>query len=392
MSYKPHQEKAAQEAHYVLRNHGMVAIFGMPRTGKTRASFRLAELNDAKNVLFLTKKAAIAGIKSEYKETRPNFDITVTNYEQVKNLDDPTVFDLVVIDESHNLGARGRPTNRVKDIRAICYNLPAVFLTGTPTIETPLGIYHQWCVTKYSPFRKYKNFYAFFREYGIPSPIWVNGRSVEQYKKAKDTLSPVIEQYAVRISQDDAGIEHQAQDRVHVVPLEADTKEFIEALMQTGVADDYMFDTDIGVRTAVHQAEYGALLYEDELIMRLNTEVVDYLLETFGDTPDVAYFTHFRSTREKLSQHFKRAKLFSSIAHAEGVDMSHMKHMVIVNTGYSGAKFTQLRERVTNMNRTSEALVHHIVTDGGISREVYDMVSQKKDFNLQLFRKHRGAA
>jgi len=268
--------------------------------------------------------------------------------------------------------------------------MPLIALTGTPTIETPLGIYHQWCVSKYSPFNQYKSFYKFFRDYGIPDPIWLHGRQVEQYKKYKDTLLPTIEQYAVRVSQDDAGIKHQAQDRLHVVPLESSTKMHIGDLEKQGTLGNLMvFDTDMGVRAAIHQVEAGAVLYEDELVMLPNTEVVDYLMETFGDAPDIAYFTHFRSTRQKLSEHFKQAQLFSSIAHAEGTSMAHMRHMVVINTGYSGAKAAQLRERVVNMNRDTEALVHYIVTDGGISQEVYDAVSDKVDYNLRAFRGRR---
>jgi hypothetical protein len=387
MSYRPHQIEASNQAVGLLQKHGLVSIFGLPRTGKTRASIRTAIMHGASNVLILTKKSAIPGWEKELAAVNISFEYTLTNYELVHKVDGN--FDLVIVDESHNLGTRGKPTERVKNIRALCYNLPAVFLTGTPIIETPLAIYHQWCITKYSPFREMKSFYKFFREYGIADPVWINGRAIEQYKKSKDKLLPIIEQYAVRISQEDAGIEHQAQDVVHRVKLATKTKRAIGKLTADGVVGRFEFDTDIGIRTAVHQAEYGALLYEDELVMLPHTEVMDYLMEVFGDSGDVVYLSHFRSTREKLRQHFVHARLLSSIADAEGVDLSQARHVVIVNTGYSGAKFTQLRERLVNMNRTTEALIHHIVTDAGVSNDVYAAVSGKKDYNLAQFRSKR---
>lgn len=387
--YKPHQEAASDAALKILEHQGLVAIFGLPRTGKTRAAIRTAEQYGARKVLVLTRKAAIPGWRKELDAVQPAGDYLVTNYEQVSKLEGG--HDLLILDESHNLGCRGRATNRVKDIRALCYNLPLICLTGTPTIETPLGIYHQWCVSKYSPFRRMKNFYAFFREYGIPSPVWVNGRMIEQYKKALPSLEPVIEKYAVRISQEEAGIEHQAQDFLHTVPLANSTRVALDLMATEGCNGRMVFDTDMGVRTALHQFEAGAVLYEEELVMLPNTEVVDYLWETFGDQDDIAYMTHFRSTRKKLSQRFKKAQLLSSIANAEGVDLSHMRHFVIVNTGYSGSKFAQLRERITNMNRTTPAIVHHIITDGGVSADVYQAVSMKKDYNLAAFRSKRSA-
>jgi hypothetical protein len=139
----------------------------------------------------------------------------------------------------------------------------------------------------------------------------------------------------------------------------------------------------------MHQLEAGAVLYEEEMVLMPNDEVVSYLYETFGDRPGVAFFSHYRSTRHKLRQYFAHVQLFSSVAHAEGVDMSHMDHMVVVNTGFSGAKAAQLRERVVNMNRDTEALVHYITTDAGVSRDVYDAVSQKVDYNLAAFRARR---
>jgi superfamily II DNA or RNA helicase len=67
------------------------------------------------SVLVLTKKAAIGGwekfidgnelLKHKYK---------VTNYEQAHKLN-PSHYDLVIIDESHNLGNIGKPSPKNKD-------------------------------------------------------------------------------------------------------------------------------------------------------------------------------------------------------------------------------------------------------------------------------------
>jgi hypothetical protein len=106
---------------------------------------------------------------------------------------------------------------------------------------------------------------------------------------------------------------------------------------------------------------------------------------TFGDDPNTVFMTHFLSTREKMAKHFKKAVLLSSTSHAEGVDLSSYQ-LVIVNSGYSGSKFIQRRERGTNINRMTPALVHHIITDGGVSAKVYAMTSQKLNFNLEVYR------
>ncbi len=387
--YKPHQIAASDRAAELLTAHNLAAIWGLPRTGKTRAAIRAVELRGLERVLVLTKKAAIPGWQKELAETKPKAVYTVTNYEQAKKL--APNFDVLILDESHNLGSRGKPTQRVKDIRKLCYHLPLLLLSGTPTIETPLSIYHQMAVTKHSLFNSHRNFYSFFREYGVADPIWIGGRSVESYKKHKEKLIAVIESIAVRIDQDQAGIVHKASDTLHVVPLAPKTLALIDALKEDGVADDLVFDSDIGVRAAIHQIEAGAVLFDDKLRLLENAEVVDYLADTFGDSTDVVYLSHYRSTRAKLAERFKKARLLSSIGDAEGVDLSDAKHLVVVNTGYSGAKFAQLRERGVNLNRKTPAVVHHITTTGGLSGEVYSAVSEKKDFNLRAFRNFRAA-
>jgi hypothetical protein len=58
-----------------------------------------------------------------------------------------------------------------------------------------------------------------------------------------------------------------------------------------------------------------------------------------------------------------------------------------MNTGFSGAKHVQRRDRITNMNVTDDRVVHHIVTSGGISKDVYEAVSLKRDYNLAMFRR-----
>ena len=120
-----------------------------------------------------------------------------------------------------------------------------------------------------------------------------------------------------------------------------------------------------------------------------NCEVMAYLKRKFKDSEKVGFMAHYRSTRQKLANYFKHAQVFSSNAHAEGVDLSHLDHFVIVNSDFSGAKFIQRRERCTNINRQTPVIVHHITTDYGISKSVYDTLITKKDFTLSLYRQCR---
>lgn len=390
--YLPHQIKTSEIVAQRLNDLGLCYVFGEPRSGKTRTAIRTAELIGAKNVLVLTPKAAIKGWDKELAAVGYTGNITVTNYEQAKKLTGS--YDLVVVDEAHRLGKVGKPTQRIKDIRPIAYNAKCLYLSGTPIVETPLAIYHQFIICKNTPF-KHKNFYAFFREWGIPAPIRLHGRLVEQYKKSRPELLDQIEPYIVRMTQRDAGIPNsvQAQDRVHCVPLQQSTHDLIAEIVEKQVAtiagEMVGFESDMQERVAVHQIETGAVKIDEDYYLLDNREVVEYILKEFGDSKDVALMCHFKATRLKLERYFKRASIYSSVAHAEGVDLSHYKHFVIVNADYSGAKFVQRRERLVNVRKETESIVHHITTDGGISAAVYKAVSAKKDFNIRCYRDER---
>ena len=391
MSYLPHQIEASDKLLETLRKRGVALLAGEMRTGKTRSAIRVAELSKCQNILVVTKKAAIPGWESELAAVDVQKVYTVTNYEQAKNL--KPEYDLCIIDESHAVGRAGKPTQRFKALRVITYDNPVILLSGTPAVETMLAYYYQFSLSKYSPFAEFKNFYDFFRTWGKPKLMKLHGRMVETYSYAKPDLLNKLKPYIVSLTQEQAGIQFKAIDKVHKVALSDETKALLSKIQDTKVAkigDEVVaFDSDMKERVAVHQIETGAVLVDDEIQILPNTEVVDYIRETFGDSEDLALMAHFRSTRAKLRQHFPKATIYSSVAHAEGVDLSGCRHLVIVNTCYSGAKHIQRRDRVVNLNRKTEAIVHHIVCEGGISPAVYTAVSRKHDFNLKMYRELR---
>ena len=393
MPYLPHQIEKSDQLEQIMRSKYMACLWGAPRSGKTRTAIRTASrLVSGKTCLVLTKKNAIPGWQSEINACGADVRFHVTNYEQAAKLNSD-VFSLIIVDESHNLNKTGRATQRFNNIRRLCLHRPVIFLTGTPAIEKQVGLFYQLGVTKFSPFNQFKNFYEFFRAYGIPNQIKISGRYIEQYNKAKPALMEQVLPYVVTMTQDDAGISANATDQVHLVSLADQTKQLINTIRNDAVATingvTYAFESDMAIRAAVHQVETGAVLLDNNIVHLPNNEVVEYIARTFGDSDDVALMAHFRSTREKLARLLPKAHIYSSDGHAEGVDLSHYNHFVIVNSGYSGAKFVQRRERIVNINRTTDAVVHHIITDAGISADVYDAVSNKKDFNIRLFRHAR---
>lgn len=402
-----HQIEKSIECFRQLKKTGYVYLAGKPRSGKTLTAILTAESSTLINsVLVITKKAAIDGwLKfTSDKELNLKHRYTVTNYEQVHKLD-ATKYQLVIIDESHNLGTLGKPSTRIKNIQKLCKELPHIHLSGTAIVESPNGIYHQMAISKFTPF-EHKNFYDFFREYGKPYYIKVGGREITQYDKCDlNKLMPIINGFTVYMTQEDAGISKDLQsvDKLHYIELNQNTKDLYNSLQENQIEEVWnnMFttygkpsltqqlvcDTTMKLRLSLHMLESGVAKVNDNYIDLGNNEKINYILENFGDNELTGIMCHFIGEQEKLKRIFKKAKIYSSNAHAEGVDLSHLKNFVILSSDYSGSKFIQRRDRIVNINGSNTLTVHHILVKNAISDKVYQRVSKKEDFNNSTYEK-----
>jgi len=382
----PHQITKAQDVYNVLHSKGICYLAGEVRSGKTYTAILALEKSDKiKKVLVLTKKAAISGFVKFTDLSHINF--TVTNYEQINKIKDK--FDAVIIDEAHNLGTVGKPSQRVKDIRKVCYNLPVILLSGTAIVESPCSIFHQCCVTKHSPF-KHKNFYAFHKEWGVPDILFLHGRQIQQYKKYKPALLNEIDRITVIMTQADAGIVNDREDVVHYVELSGWTESLLKEVEKEQYAqicgEELICDSTMKLRTSLHMIESGVLKIDDNYITLGNIEKFDYLKGTFNMDKDTVILAHYIGEQRILRQYFPQCTVESATAKSEGVDYSHAKEFILFSSGYSGAKFIQRLDRITNINGSATNKVHHILVKGGISDMVYQTVSKKRDFNNKVYK------
>ena len=414
----PNQVKFSQLCWEVLKEKGYVYLAGKPRSGKTYTAILTAEMSDKiNNVLVLTAKAAISGwTKFIDGNELLQHNYHVTNYAQVgriKTIGKKTFldlklnaedYDLVIIDESHNLGVIGKPTARIKLIKQLCYTMPHIHLSGTAIVESPNSIYSQMSISEYSPFN-HKSFYEFFNEFGLPYYIKVMGRDMMQYDRCKiDTLMPLINQFTVYMTQEDAGISKdlQAIDKLHYVTLNDATRKLYNELQTDFISNvdvgmlhkdmaykepkyELVCDSTMKLRTSLHMIEGGVCKVDDKYIILGNTEKIDYIRNTFGDVKGVGIMCHFIGEQMLIKEQLKNVEVYSSKAHAEGVDLSHLDTFIILSSDYSGSKFIQRRERIINTNGSNTTTVHHILVKGAISEQVYKKVSKKEDFNNSTY-------
>ena len=411
MTYKlrSHQIKASKEVLGVLNTYKCVYLRGEVRSGKTLTVLETAKLYRAKSVLFLTKKKAISSILSDYNNFGYTYDIEVINYESVHKVVN-TEPDLVIYDEAHVLSAFPKPSKRVKIIKKMFSSIPCIWLSGTPAAESNSQYFHQFSVSDYSPFKKYKNFYAWAKEFVNVTEKLIGTHTVKDYTKlipgAWELINAMLGLFTVTMTQKDAGFKVKIKE--HLIRIE--TPEVLHKLAQRLIKDRaiegkkgfIMAEMPAKLQSKVHQIYNGTCILEDiegESIPHIFSDYkAKYIKDNFKNKK-IAIMYYYQAELEILKIVFgdnittdldefnDTDKNFAiQQSSTEGTNISKADCLVYYNFHFSGKNYIQSRDRLTIKDRENND-VYFILETPGINEEILNRVRDKKDFNLSAFKK-----
>jgi len=390
MTYLPHQIKWSELAYSKIKDYGFVIIGAQERTGKTGTFLRVVEISSAQTCLILTKKNAIPSIQQQIQDFNTTKTYTVTNYQSVHKLAS-TDYDVIILDEFHDSGVQGypKPSATLKALRSVTYDKPIIYVSATPFSESYAQVYHALSLSSWSPFR-HKTFYMFHREFGVEASIYMNGRQMKQYNIMQDAeVKRIISKYLITATRKDLGFKQEPVDQLHVVKLDAQTKADIK--MYKAEQMKHFKETPVPLDSTMAEANAvylrgGGFVEHDKGCYQLSSEKIDYLLSHFGDIESVAVMAHYRCEQKFLSSILKRAKVLSSTADAEGVDLHKIDTLVIYSLSFSTSKHIQRRARQANVNRKDPIIVHFLLTDAGLDKHVYETVDKKhSNFTARMY-------
>jgi SNF2 family DNA or RNA helicase len=378
------------------------------RTGKTLTSFAIAQQYGARKVLFVTKKKAIQDILQQHQDFDTIFEIHVTNYEQLTKV--KAIYDLVIIDEAHSLGAFPIPSIRAKELKRICVGLPIIYLSGTPTPESYSQIYHQLYVSSFSPFNMYPNFYKWANEYVILQKKYVFNRSINDYTNArKEMVMGKIEQLFINFSQQDAGFTQLVQEEILRVKMADSTYKFadrlrIDKIVKNKDGDVVMGDTAVKLMSKLHQIYSGTVIIDEPNRegRAFDYTKAEFIRDTFQDCRKIAIYYKFVSEAAILNwvfagrihtdpQTFAEAEegvFISQIQSGrEGINLSTAEALIFFNIDFSAVSYWQSRARIQTKDRDREAKIYWVFAENGIEDKIYKAVMGKKDYTLEHFKK-----
>lgn len=386
----PHQLEKAKEAFSIINSYGLVYLTMEERTGKTLTAILCAEYTGVGKVLVITKKRPLIDWQDTLNKYKPKFEWEAINYESVHKA---TILpDLVILDEAHNfLSSYPKPSNTWKAVAAITRDrgLPIILSSATPHAQGFQMLYHQLALSKFSPWRSYKTFYAWFKHYGVPNTKWVGQRQVNDYSTTLEkAITDSWSHLKVGGTRKELGFEFEPEDQVHYIELSAETKDWYNYAAKNRVSykmDDgnvAILDTTGALRAALHAIEGGTLKIDDAYYdLAFATEKIDYIKKTWGDSPNLGIFYQWKGEEAKLKKHFKHAHIMQGDTFAEGVELSHLETLVVYSQSWRTAKHTQRRARQASKNRKSEIVIHFLLVKGALSEQCYTTVAiNKKNF------------
>lgn len=399
----PHQIEASEKGFEIINKYNLVYLSMMTRTGKTLTALTIAnKMNGIDDVLFLTKKNAIDSVIGDYKLSQYDFNLTVTNYEQSPKLNGSD-YDLIILDESNEkIAAFPKMGKYAKAVQVICNNKPIIYLSATPSPESKSQLYHQFAMSSFSPFIKFRSFYAWAKVFVDVRKKIINSYPVNDYTKTHDDLiDPMINHLFVTLSQEDAGFTEVINDIVHKVTMNESTYKLIERIKKDkvveGKAGVILADTPAKMMQTEHQISTGTIKLEGGDAVTIDTSKADYIKKTF--TGKIAIFYNYIQEFEMLKECFPSwtnsdtefnesedlVYLGQFVSKRSGVSLKTADDLIFISVPFSATSYFQARSRHAHKHRRTDCNVHFILADKTIDSYIYKTVREKRNFTLKYY-------
>ena len=405
MQLRDYQIQIANNAMPIIEEFGLVYLAMQVRTGKTLTSLYIADLMGVKNVLFVTKKKAISSIEDDFKESGYDFNLFIINYESVHKV----VYkpDLIIIDEAHSLGQYPIPSERTKALKEICVGKSIIYLSGTPSPESYSQLFHQFFVSDNSPFKAFKNFYGWHKEYGVPHKKYVFNREIPDYSKTKsEMIREATNHLFLTYTQEEAGFESLVEEVILYAPMSDKVKWAIDRitkdkLFKTKDGHIILADTAVKEMQKVHQICSGTVKTEDGNAVIFDTTKADFIKERFKGLKIAIFYKYIAEglvLKSKFNNIIEDPMAFNKAtgdavfisqvqSGREGINLSSADALIMYNIDFSAVSYWQSRARMQTKDRVEASKVYWIFTTGGIEDRIFNMVQNKKDFTLSHFKK-----
>ena len=401
MKFRPYQQTIIEEGTKRLSRLRIIMLAMEVRTGKTLTSLGIANGMDVASVLFITKKKAISSIEADYKLLNPSYSLNVTNYESVHKVSAKD-YDLIIVDESHSMGAFPKASVRTKRIKEIVGKKYCILLSGTPTPESWSQIFHQFWISEFTPFVE-KSFYKWAKVYVNVTQRKINGYDVNDYSGANENLiRQKISKHIISFSQSEAGFTSKVNEHILHVEMNPTTYKLVKTIEKDLVYEGknggvILADTPIKLMQKVHQLYSGTVKLEDGTATTIDNSKGVFIKKKFQGKK-IGIFYKFKEELKLLQSVFgeqlttdleefnttNKNIALQIVSGREGISLSKADYLVYFNIDFSATSYWQSRDRLTTKERQTND-VYWIFSKGGLEDKIYRQVQDKKSFTTKHY-------
>lgn len=402
MEFRDYQDSIIARGTDLILRDRFVYLAMQVRTGKTLTSLGIAD-KIAKKVLFLTKKKAMKDVVSDYNNFGFDFDLTVINYESMHKFTD-IVYDMIILDEAHSLGAYPKPSKRAKDVKALIRrdNPYICLLSGTPTPESYSQMYHQVYGIPNNPFSKYRSFYRFCDDHVNVTQRFINGFKKNVYSDGKQSILDLMAPYIIDYTQQQAGFDSVIDEEILKVPISNKIYTMCDKLKKDlvlEIGDEVILaDTGVKLMTKLHQLYSGTVKFESGNTLIVDDSKARYIKWKFGDKK-IGIFYKFKAELEAIKgvlgdsvtesidefNESDKSIALQIVSGREGISLRNAEFLVFYNIDFSATSYWQARDRMTTKDRKYNK-VYWLFSDRGLENKIYKTVISKKNFTLKHFK------
>ena len=414
MKLRPYQREIVERGTELLLSNSILYLAMEVRTGKTITALSIAQKVKALNVLFVTRKKAMTSIEKDYEAVKFPFELDLINYESLHKLTHEEIeqFDLVICDEAHCLGAFPLPSERTKQLRNIVGNRLLILLSGTPTPESWSQLYHQLYISAHTPWKQYRNFYAWAKDFVTVKKRYIYNREINDYSNAdREKIERDTKHLFISFTQEEAGFEQMVEEEIISVWMKPHTYTAADRLRKDKLLKTsegmVVADTAVKVMSKLQQMYSGTVIVDETEIGESNAQVFDvtkaeHICDKFAGQK-IAIFYKFKAeemairsvfgtrvvdTPESFAMSGQNAVYISQIQSGrEGINLSSADCLVMYNIDFSAVSYWQARARLQSKDRTKPAKVYWVFAKNGIESKIYERVKDKKDYTLHHFKK-----
>ena len=405
MKFRDYQIQIIDKATAVISKHRFVYLSMQVRTGKTLTSLGVAQKLNVSRALFVTKKKAISSIEDDYQKLNPQYNLTCINYESLHKVEGD--FDFLVLDEAHTLGAYPKPSKRTKLVKELIKkNDPyVIIMSGTPTPESFSQMYHQVYGCPLNPFKEYKTFYKFDKEYVNVTQRIINSFHINNYDDGKPGILEEMKPYMISYTQKEAGFKSEIKEHVLKVEMSELTYDWVkkmreDKLIEGKKTDEVILgDTEVKKMSKIHQLFSGTVKMESGKSMVTDLSKAKFIRTEFKNKK-IGIFYKFKAEYDALKQVYgdyltteliefndtNKSIALQIVSGREGISLKEADCLVYYNIDFSALSYWQSRDRMTTKD-SKVSDVYWIFAERGIETKIYKAVTKKKDYTLRHFKK-----